>query len=122
MKEENIPATPKNLRNARRMIWGGFIAGTLFIILGEVVNGIMTNTFISFSPYFITFLVLSILSLIIIAQAYHVILITNHKNPWWLLPLIPLTAFVMFFASDLLYGFIWLLLTAIGSSVFQFYF
>jgi hypothetical protein len=121
MEKQEIAATPRNLRNAHRMIWGGFMAGMLFIMAGEVVTSLKTNSFISFSPYFITPLVLSVLSIFIIARGYYLTLLANNRNLWWLLLLIPLTPFVMFFASIILYGFVWLSLTVIGS-VFDFYF
>ena len=122
MEKQDIAATPKHLKNAHRMIWGGLVAGTIFIMAGEVGSSIgKGDTFISSSPYSIAFFILSILSIFIIICGYYALLKANDKNLWWLLLLISLTPFVMLIASVLLYGFVWLSLMIIGS-VFQLYF
>ena len=105
----------KNNKSEHRIILVAFVMAMLFLLAGEVLSSIYTDTFISFSSYFIPFLILSIIALLVAAERYYFILKNNKKSFWHLVIAVVITPFIMFIMSAVLYGFVWMLLAVIGS-------
>jgi RsiW-degrading membrane proteinase PrsW (M82 family) len=113
--ENQNPTTISSKKSGKHTVWLSLLVAMFFLLIGEVLSSIYTDTFVSFSPYFIPFLILFIISLLFAAHGYYLILKHNNKSLWYLVVAVILTPYIMLILSSVLYGFVWILLSVTGS-------